>query len=187
MRAWLPIFLLFTFHVPAGGQGFLKNTEVPLKEVMSAHHKPERMLWMHVDKSEGVLSVMSDSTLLKQFKVVFGGNPIDDKLREGDMCTPEGWFSVRAKYPHKSWSYFIWIDYPTRESWAKHKASKSKGDIPADASIGGEIGIHGVPGNRDDLIDENIHWTLGCVSLKTNDITEIYSICYTGMKIKIDP
>ena len=122
---------------------------------------------------------------IKSYPVVFGSNPIDDKLRQGDSCTPEGIFKVRAHYPHKSWSKFIWIDYPTEDSWKKHNTAKSSGFITENAAIGGEIGIHGVPEGYDNMIDEKYNWTLGCISLKNVDVNEIYMIIKVGTKIEI--
>ncbi len=138
-----------------------------------------------IEKSEFKLTVLYNDNPIKSYPVVFGSNPIDDKLRQGDSCTPEGFFKVRALYPHKSWSKFIWIDYPTEDSWKKHNAAKSSGLITENASIGGEIGIHGVPKGYDNMIDEKYNWTLGCISLKNPDVNEIYSIIKVGTKIEI--
>ncbi len=138
-----------------------------------------------IEKSEYKLTMLYCNEKIKSYPVVFGSNPIDDKLRQGDSCTPEGIFKVRALYPHKSWSKFIWIDYPTEDSWKKHNTAKSSGLITENASIGGEIGIHGVPKGYDNMIDEKYNWTLGCISLKNPDINEIYSIIKVGTKIEI--
>jgi len=59
------------------------------------------------------------------------------------------------------------------------------GLIPKKATIGGEIGIHGVPKGYDYLIDEKENWTLGCISLKTNDINELYDAVSYHTKIYI--
>ena len=136
-------------------------------------------------KSEHKLTVLYNNEKIKSYPVVFGSNPTDDKLRQGDSCTPEGFFKVRALYPHKSWSKFIWIDYPTEDSWKKHNSAKSNGLISKSATIGGKIGIHGVPEGFDNMIDEKYNWTLGCISLKNSDINEIYKIIKVGTKIEI--
>lgn len=125
-------------------------------------------------KSDYQLHVYSADTIVKTYPVVLGGNPSDDKLRQGDQCTPEGTFKMRSKYPHKSWSKFIWINYPTQDSWRKHKQAKADGIISKDAKIGGEIGIHGVPKNTDYMIEKGMNWTLGCISLTNADINELY-------------
>lgn len=140
---------------------------------------------LRIKKSEFKLELLENGQVLKTYPVVLGFNPTNDKLREGDGCTPEGKFKLKAKYPHKSWSYFLWVDYPTADSYTKHDAAKRKGSIPKDAAIGGEIGIHGVPAGRNDLIKNSVNWTLGCISLRTEDISEIYPLVKEGTPIEI--
>ena len=129
---------------------------------------------VHIDKSDYKLSLVSGDIIIKAYPVVFGGNPVDDKRMEGDQCTPEGTFGMVSKYPHRSWSKFIWINYPTSDSWEKHKQAKEDLRIPQSARIGGEIGIHGVPEGADNMIDLQYNWTLGCISMKNRDVNEIY-------------
>jgi murein L,D-transpeptidase YafK len=138
-----------------------------------------------ISKSDYVLRLMADTFVLKSYPVVLGGNPVDDKLRQGDECTPEGIFHLRAKYPHNKWSKFLWIDYPTDDSWRKHRAAKADGTIPESASIGGEVGIHGVPAGKDYLISEGFNWTLGCISLRNEDVDEIYPFVEVGTEVRI--
>lgn len=138
-----------------------------------------------IDKSEYTLSIFAGDTLVKQYDVVFGGNPVDDKHKEGDKCTPEGVFGMRDKYPHKSWSKFIWIDYPNKESWKKFNQRKAQGIIKKGETIGGEVGIHGVPEGMDTMIETKQNWTLGCISMKNKDIDEIYPYITKQTKITI--
>ncbi len=128
---------------------------------------------LRISKAGYTLTVWYDSLELKTYPVVFGGDPVGDKRQEGDRRTPEGKFGIRNHYPHAKWTYFIWIDYPTEDSWRKHKAAKEKGEIPTSATIGGEIGIHGVPQGYDAAIDLRQNWTLGCISMKNADLMEI--------------
>ncbi len=136
-----------------------------------------------IDKGDYTLAVLYDTLKLKEYPVVFGSNPVDDKRMQGDNCTPEGVFKVRSKYPHKSWSKFIWIDYPNNKSWEKFNKLKRDHEIPGNAKIGGEIGIHGVPAGGNGLIDARINWTLGCISLKNKDVDEIYPYISPGHTI----
>jgi murein L,D-transpeptidase YafK len=138
-----------------------------------------------VSKSKYLLSIVKGTLIIKSYPVVFGFNPIDDKRKEGDGATPEGTFKVRALYPHKSWSKFIWFDYPNESSRLKHNQAKKQGLISMDSRIGGELGIHGVPAGSDYAIDQKQNWTLGCVSLKNKDVDEIYSVTYVGMEVEI--
>ncbi len=159
--------------------------DTPLDSLLHQRGLSKGDVRLHIDKSAFILQVMHDTLVIKSYPVVLGGNPIEDKRREGDLCTPEGNFTLRNLYPHGKWSKFLWIDYPTAESWSKHNASKAAGEIPQDAGIGGEIGIHGVPEGRDHWIDEMEHWTLGCISLKNAHIDEIYSVCQKGTVVEI--
>ncbi|MEL6441648.1 MAG: L,D-transpeptidase [Cyanobacteria bacterium J06621_8] len=140
-----------------------------------------------VEKSQYKLTLYYRGTAIKSYPIVLGGNPVEDKLKEGDSKTPEGIFKIRDLYPHASWSKFIWIDYPNEESWRKHLAAKQAGQISSFSRIGGEIGIHGVPNNRNYLIDNNSNWTLGCVSLKNQDVDEIYTAVRVGTTVEITP
>lgn len=141
---------------------------------------------IYISKSKYQLSLMQEGKVLKTWKVVLGSNPKDDKLRQGDRCTPEGNFKVRDLYPHRSWSKFIWIDYPNEESRKKHAEAKAEGIIDEDASIGGEVGIHGVPPDQDYWIDQGDNWTYGCVSLKNKDVDELYQYIQIGTRIVIE-
>jgi len=145
-----------------------------LQEIVRDLNVPKSELKVVIDKSDYTLSVFHKNKHLITYPCVFGFNAVDDKSREGDGCTPEGTFKIRSMYAHKSWSYFIWIDYPNATSWERFKKRKADGKIPANATIGGEVGIHGVPDGRDDLINQKTNWTLGCISLKTKDITDLY-------------
>lgn len=138
-----------------------------------------------IDKSDYELTVLVADTVVKKYPVVFGGNPIDDKQKEGDKRTPEGNFNVRDKYPHKKWSKFIWIDYPNKDSWKKFNKLKAEGIIKDGETIGGEVGIHGVPDGMDHIVTQKQNWTLGCISMKNKDVNELYSYISKKSKIRI--
>jgi lipoprotein-anchoring transpeptidase ErfK/SrfK len=86
---------------------------------------------------------------------------------------------------HEKWFRFMAIDYPTKESWEKFKLRKQRGEIPASASIGGAIGIHGTWPNEDFVIDKYKNWTMGCISMKKNDVMEVYGYTPVGTKVTI--
>jgi murein L,D-transpeptidase YafK len=161
------------------------NYEVSAKKLLDSLGISKIDLQIQINKSAYKLSLLKGTKVIKEYPVVLGKNPIDDKRMEGDRCTPEGRFKIRDLYPHKSWSKFIWIDYPTKDSEKKFKLSKKNGEIPKDATIGGEVGIHGVPKGKDYLIDRSENWTWGCISLKNKDVNDLYSVCFKGMNIEI--
>jgi murein L,D-transpeptidase YafK len=173
-HACLFLVLVFSFGQISCQKTDYLNYNHGLKVILDKKGLSAKDLSIKIDKSDYKLSICSNDSVIKEYPVVFGGNPTDDKLIQGDGCTPEGTFKIRSKYPHKSWSKFIWIDYPNKNSWKKHNQAKSEGKIPKNAKIGGEIGIHGVPQNADWAIDAKQNWTLGCISLKNKDINEIY-------------
>jgi len=156
---------------------FIKlNQDKPLSYLIDSLKINTDCLKVIIIKKKYELSIWYNTLKLKNYIIVLGGNPTDDKLRQGDECTPEGIFHIKDKYPHKSWAKFIWIDYPNKDSWKKHNDAKKNGKIPKNASIGGDVGIHGVPEGYDYYIDSCINWTLGCIALKRADINEIYPI-----------
>jgi len=161
------------------------NYKIPLIKLVDSLAIQESNISILIDKSDYKLSILSDTNIIKEYPIVFGGNPTDDKLMQGDQCTPEGIFHMVSKYPHKSWSKFIWINYPTDDSREKHNRAKQDGKIPSDAKIGGEIGIHGVPNGLDEYINVKYNWTLGCISLKNIDVNEIYPYILEQTKIEI--
>jgi murein L,D-transpeptidase YafK len=129
-----------------------------------------------IDKSEKKLQLLHGNKVLRTYPVALGSTSLADKRMQGDNLTPEGDFLIQAKYPHKSWKYFMWLNYPTADSKKKHNQAKAAGLIPKNAEIGGEIGIHGVVKGRDFLVSGGIPWTKGCISLKNSDVTELYDI-----------
>lgn len=138
-----------------------------------------------IEKQAYQLHLYEKDNLLKTYPVVFGFNPVDDKMQSGDGCTPEGTFKIKTQYPHKSWSRFIWVDYPNAASQRKFQAHKEAGLISREAKIGGEIGIHGVPSGYDWMIEKKENWTLGCISLTNADIIELYDLVQDGTRIDI--
>jgi lipoprotein-anchoring transpeptidase ErfK/SrfK len=68
---------------------------------------------------------------------------------------------------------------------AKFNELKKRGVIPANASPGGGIGIHGTFPHDDFIIDKYKNWTNGCVSLKNEDVEDLYSYVPIGTPITI--
>ena len=158
----------------------------PIADLLEESFEKEKISIL-VEKSAYQLTVFYDSEPIKTYPVVFGGAPTGDKLAEGDRKTPEGIYRIRDLYPHPEWSKFIWLDYPTPQDWQEHSQAKLTGEISPTATIGSEIGIHGVPEGADGLIDSRNNWTWGCVSLKNSDVDEIYDVVTQGTIIEIIP
>ncbi len=163
----------------------LVNYEKCLWELADMDTFQRSFVSLEVDKRVYALTVIYDGKLLKRYPVVFGGNPRQDKLQQGDGRTPEGHFQIKAKYQHNTWDKFMWINYPTAESYRKHAAAKKKKLIADFVQIGGEIGIHGVPEDMDFWIDIRKNWTAGCISLKNSDVRELYRMIEVGTPILV--
>ena len=138
-----------------------------------------------IDKSDYELSVYDDKGWYATYPVVFGNNGLADKKMQGDKNTPEGVFHINAKRVHDKWCRYLSIDYPTKDSYEKFNQRKQRGEIPANASIGGGIGIHGTWPNDDFMIDRYKNWTLGCISMKNEDVKEVYGFTNSGIKVTI--
>jgi len=138
-----------------------------------------------VDKSDYELHVYDAKGWYATYPVVFGSKSLDDKKMEGDRKTPEGTFHIAAKKYHNKWSRFLALDYPTRQDLAKFEERKRRGEIPVKASPGGGIGIHGTWPHEDFVVDRYNNWTNGCISLKREDVEELYNYVPVGTSITI--
>ncbi len=185
MKISLLLIMLLWICSCHGQNDKTKYHNLSLTEIMDSLKVDKKSISVLIDKSDYRLYIVADGITLKEYPVVFGKNASDDKLMQGDRCTPEGSFHMISKYPHKEWSKFIWIDYPNKSSWEKHNRAKKEGKIPRNAQIGGEVGIHGVPRGMDKLIDAKYNWTLGCISLKNKDVDEIYPYIAANTLIQI--
>jgi lipoprotein-anchoring transpeptidase ErfK/SrfK len=139
-----------------------------------------------ITKHNYELTLYDDKAWLVKYPVVFGNKDLRDKMHEGDKETPEGTFTIVSKRLHEKWDRFIMLDYPTPESYVKFNARKAQGLIPKDAQIGGGIGIHGTWPHEGYTIDRYENWTDGCISLKNEDIEELFSTVPVGTKVIIE-
>lgn len=161
------------------------TAETRLFKRANAADGPLGNLSIIIDKSDYELSVYDEKGWYATYPVVFGSNGLDDKRMEGDKKTPEGSFRIISKRVHEKWYRFLALDYPSKESWEKFKLRKQRGEIPASASIGGAIGIHGTWPNEDFIIDKYKNWTLGCISMKKDDVLEVYGYIPIGTSVVI--
>lgn len=142
-------------------------------------------IYIIIDKSDYELNVYDSKGWYGSYPVVFGNSSLADKKMEGDRNTPEGTFRIVSKRIHESWDRFMALDYPNEESREKFNERKQRREIPANARIGGGIGIHGTWPHEDFVIDKYKNWTLGCISMKRDDVEEIYDFTPVGTKVII--
>jgi murein L,D-transpeptidase YafK len=138
-----------------------------------------------ISKSSYELSVYDVQGWYATYPVVFGNSSLDDKKVEGDRNTPEGSFKIVAKRPHEKWDRFMMLDYPNKETYEKFSTWKKRGLIPPSARPGGGIGIHGTWPHEDFVVDRYNNWTNGCISLKREDVEDLYTYVPVGTPVVI--
>jgi len=170
---------------------FTETTTVSIPVVTTTKAKksvkavPKSPVSIIVDKSSYELYVYDADGWFATYPVVFGNSSLEDKKMEGDRNTPEGTFRIVNKRVHEKWDRYMGLNYPTQESIEKFNAWKRRGEVPAGARPGGGIGIHGVYPHEDFVIDRYKNWTNGCISLKNEDIEDLYSYITIGTPVTI--
>jgi murein L,D-transpeptidase YafK len=138
-----------------------------------------------VIKSTYELQVYDKDGWYATYPAVFGSKSQADKMMQGDRLTPEGTFHIISKRPHEKWDKIMDIDYPTPADVVKFNDRKARGLIPKSARIGDGIAIHGTWPHDDNAVDAFQNWTNGCVSLKREDMDELYEMTPIGTKVII--
>jgi murein L,D-transpeptidase YafK len=138
-----------------------------------------------VNKSKFVVDVVYRRRKIRSYKAVFGPKPLENKKMAGDRHTPEGSFKILNKNPASKYDKFLLLDYPNDSAKAKFNRLKMAGTIPQNATIGSDVGIHGVWKGGDDMIEMGVGWTDGCVALKNKDIEDLFSIVGVGTRVLI--
>jgi len=164
---------------------FKSSSERAFKRFNYGVTGPIGKIYIIIDKSDYELNVYDEKGWYATYPVVFGNNSLADKKMEGDRNTPEGTFRIIHKRIHDKWYRFLSIDYPTDESREKFEKRKQRGEIPSNARIGGSIGIHGTWPHEDFVIDRYKNWTLGCISMKREEVKEVYNYTPVGTKVVI--
>lgn len=167
-----------------GGILITTSFKVPRKHPVA--HATPNTYHVLVVKGKNLMKVFdSTNECLATYPVVFGSKDLGDKMMQGDKKTPEGKFRISFKKKHNKWSRFLLIDYPNAESIARFNRRKAEGIIPANAQIGGSIGIHGTWPNEDFAIDRLQNWTEGCISTKNRYVEELFDVLPVGTQIEI--
>lgn len=127
-------------------------------------------------KLERLLDVYCNGQLAHQLRMNLGFDPVSDKTKQGDGATPEGRYHVQAVKNIGQTDFYraFLIDYPNKRDWREFREAKRSGLIPKDASIGGEIEIHGRGGRRYD-------WTRGCMAVRNEEMDVLFDYVKRGM------
>lgn len=138
-----------------------------------------------VEKEFNVIYILYKRKRIRQYRAVFGPDKMRDKHKEGDRCTPEGWFKIVQIRNHKEWQKFLLLDYPTPESYERFNERMKSGEISPNSRIGSAIGIHGTFKGGDNMVDMGFGWTDGCVALKSTDIHDFTQFVQEGTRVYI--
>ncbi len=152
---------------------------------------PPPDVWLLVDKSDRRLVVYSGATAFAE--VVVGlGDPVGDKVRQGDRKTPTGTFRVVTRNDRSSFHLFLGLSYPDADDAARGLAdglvstgqaeaireADTAGRVPPwNTALGGAIGLHGGGGGAD--------WTLGCVAMDDASSEALWGIAPMGTRVVI--
>ncbi len=149
---------------------------------------------LKVFKSKKTLEVHKFGRCVKAYPIAVGKSEKGHKMREGDMKTPEGEYTICVKNPKSKYYLSVGLNYPNNkdaENALHEKVISQKeykdiiscnlqGKIPLwKTPLGGEIFIHGYLEEQD--------WTHGCIRMYNKDIKELYPQIALGTKVTIFP
>jgi murein L,D-transpeptidase YafK len=145
---------------------------------------PPTVTRVHVDKSARTMQLLDGETVVASYAVAVGKGGAGPKKKEGDMVTPVGRYRV-VKHLPSHLRIFLQLDYPNAEDRARFEELKRRGELPRNATIGGDIGIHGEPPEAKPFkkADYQSH---GCVVLEDAEIDQVARLVPDGTTVEIE-
>ncbi len=134
-----------------------------------------------MEKSKRTLKLMAGGKVVKSYKVALGEQPVGPKDRAGDHKTPEGAYTVDAKYPNSEFHKALHVSYPNQMDRERAKKLGVK--------AGGDIEIHGL-GDKWGWVGawhREVDWTDGCIVVTNEEIDEVYPLVQVGTPVEIKP
>lgn len=180
-----PLTAQLSVETRSGKTGFVKD------KYISSH-------WIEIYKKERVLVLIKNNGKTKKtYKVAFAPNRrLVDKIRSGDLATPEGRFYLAELDPKPKAPRYgarsMRLSYPNSEDARRglaqglinrktyHQIVKAirAGKIPHQRTkLGSSIRIHGGGSDSD--------WTAGCIALDDKDVIELYRYISKGTRVDI--
>jgi murein L,D-transpeptidase YafK len=139
---------------------------------------------VHVKKSARTMTLYTGDDVLATYSVAVGRGGSGPKKMEGDNVTPVGHYKV-LKHEPSHLRIFLRLDYPNAEDRARFEELKKKGDLPKNATIGGEIGIHGEPPEAKPFKKAD-YLSHGCVVLEDAEIDQVARSVPDGTPVDIE-
>ncbi len=134
-----------------------------------------------VDKSGRALRLYQGDTVLREFRIALGAEPVGDKKREGDNRTPEGRYRLDHRNTDSDFFLSIRVSYPAPSDVEQARA---EGVDP-----GGQIMIHGQPNEPrySPGYYESADWTNGCIAVSNTAMIDIWLMTEPDTPIEILP
>jgi len=145
---------------------------------------PSKVTRVHVDKNARKMDLFDGDTLVASYAVAVGRGGAGPKKREGDSVTPVGRYRV-VKHLPSHLRIFLQLDYPNADDRARFEELKKRGDLPRNATIGGDIGIHGEPPEAKPFKKAQ-YQSHGCVVLEDAEIDEVARLVPDGTMVEIE-
>lgn len=132
-----------------------------------------------VDKSDRVLQLLRDGTVINEYPIALSRNPLGHKTQEGDYSTPVGTYEIDWRNARSIAHLSLHISYPNE---ADRASAQARGVSP-----GGDIMIHGFLNGWGpfDFLTRYWDWTAGCIAVTNADMEEIWAHVADGTPITI--
>ena len=145
---------------------------------------PPKVTRVHVDKGARTMKLFDGEKVVATYAVAVGRGGAGPKKREGDSVTPVGHYRV-VKHLPSHLRIFLQIDYPNADDRARFEELKKRGDLPKNATIGGDIGIHGEPPEAKPFKKAE-YLSHGCVVLEDAEIDQVARMVPDGTIVEIE-
>lgn len=155
-------------------------------------------VWIRISKRKKSVYVYQGVDLIKKIPADFGNNVVSDKIRRGDLRspddwrTPEGTFFVVSKNPNSKYYKALVLNYPNAEDARRGykqgliskeeyqaivRAEQNHSIPPMNTMLGGWIEIHG------DGTGGGTNWTQGCIAIENHEMDELWDIIQVGTPV----
>ncbi len=133
-----------------------------------------------VYKEKNLLALYDKGREVRTYRADMGRNNLHPKRRANDHATPEGRYKITKKKDVGNSRYHraLLLDYPNEQDREHFARAKRRGELPAGATIGALIEIHGEGG-------KGLNWTRGCVALTNPDMDDLFRRVGVGTPVVI--
>lgn len=141
-----------------------------------------------VYKAAHRMDAFSGAELACSYVIGIGNGRPGPKRHEGDRRTPEGNYRIDRRHLSPRNHRFLHISYPKGSDRRRFQERKINGTLPPAVSIGGAVGIHGIPAWAD-WLPWAARWsqTAGCIAVRNREIEELYNAVAPHADISILP